>query len=140
MWISKKIFIVGVVIIVLIGLGIWLGLRFGNSSTAADSPYSAVYLSSGDIYFGKLDWFPKPHIENAWHLSSAVDAQNHTQPTLLPLKNLFWGPSQDLYLNEKQIIFWTKLRADSQVAKALADPSSVQSVNSATPSVSTSTK
>jgi hypothetical protein len=121
---SKNIFI-AISVIVLIALGIWLGSMFGPGTTK-DSEFSAVYLTTGDIYFGKLAWFPKPHIENAWHLDRSVDADNKPQTSLVPVKNAVWGPSEDLYLNKDQIIFWSKLREDSPVAKAMRDPSSIE--------------
>jgi len=60
------IVIIVVIAIFFIGVGILVGKHVDNNSMAENSaslsPYSAVYLSTGDIYFGILDWSPTPHI------------------------------------------------------------------------------
>lgn len=124
---SKKLILALVLaVVVIIALGLWLGFKFiGPKDPAGPSEYSAVYLSTGDIYFGKLSWFPWPHMKNVWFMQRGVDQQNQTQLGLAPLKNAFWGPVDEIYLNSKQVIFWTSLRNDSQVAQALANPSAV---------------
>jgi len=84
------------------------------------SEYSAVYLTSGDIYFGKLAWFPWPRIQDVWYLDRSVNQQTQAQEVnLLPMTSVFWGPSGELRLNPKEIIFTSKLRADSQVVSVI---------------------
>jgi hypothetical protein len=125
---SKKIIVVLLVVVVaLVALGIWLGMAFLNKGNpAGPSDYSAVYLVTGDIYFGKLQWFPKPHLTNVWFLQRGVNQQNQPQLNVAPFNAVFWGPVDEIYLNPSEIIFWTSLRNDSQLAKALANPASVQ--------------
>jgi hypothetical protein len=121
---SKKWFVLLVVVaIVIIVFGVCVGLVWGRGS--GTSSYTAVFLTSGDVYFGKLSWFPWPHLTNVWFLQRGVDQQNQPQLALTPFKSLFWGPAGNVYLNPKQILFWAPVGADSQVAKALENPSSV---------------
>lgn len=126
----KKILIILIVIIViLVAVGVWLGswaLGLGKPNNSGPSEYSAVYMSTGDIYYGKLDWFPWPKIKNVWFLQRGVNAQNQAQLGIVPFNTAFWGPVDEVYLNPKQIIFWTHLRNDSQVAKAFANPNVFQ--------------
>ena len=81
---SLAIIIIIVVIVLFVGLGVWIGMRFfggGAGSAAANdsslSPYSAVYLSTGDIYFGTLVWSPSPHLEDAWFLQRSTNAEGN---------------------------------------------------------------
>ena len=80
MRISKTIaaIIVVLVVIFLLCVGVLVGIRVNakgaGSNDVSLSPYSAVYLSTGDVYFGKLDWSPSPHIEDPWFLQRSTDA------------------------------------------------------------------
>lgn len=118
-----------VVVVVLAVFIVWLGSRFlfqTSPNPAGPSEYSAVYTTSGDIYFGKMDWFPWPRLRNVWFLQRSLGQNNQPQFGIVPLNTAFWGPVDEIYLNPKQVIFWTRLRNDSQVAKAFANPSLLQ--------------
>jgi len=131
---TKKIIIIVIVIVVVLGaLSVWVGLRFmADQNPEGASEYSAVYLTTGDIYFGKLYWFPWPHIKNVWFLQRGTNGQNQTQLGVVPFRNAFWGPVDEIYLNPKEMILWTRLRNSSQLAQAFANPSSLQA---ATPQI-----
>jgi hypothetical protein len=122
--ISKKLLIILLIILVIVlVLGIWLGVKIlGRENLESPSKYSAVYLQTGDIYFGELSWFPWPSLKNVWLIQRSVDQQNQVQLGIVPLKNSFWGPTDKIYLNPKQVVFWTNLRKDSQLIKALENP------------------
>ena len=121
---SKKIAIIFIaVIVVLLALVVWFLIQLvGSKETTtlnSPSPYSAVYLASGDIYFGKLSWFPNPRLVNVWFIQKSVDNQNQPQLNLLPFSSVSWGPTDEIFLNSKEIIFWTRLRNDSQIVKVI---------------------
>jgi len=76
--------------------------------------YWAVYLNTGDIYFGKLSLFPRFSLSDVWFLQrNADDAQNYL--SIAKFDDAFWGPQDKIYINEKNIIWKTKLREDGQV-------------------------
>jgi hypothetical protein len=58
-------------LIVLIGVLIYLIL--GNLKKASEDNYYAVYLRTGDLYFGKISWFPKFSLTDVWFLQRATD-------------------------------------------------------------------
>lgn len=111
--------LLAIVIILLIALGVvvyWQRSGFEKS-------YWAVYLDTGDLYFGKLDRFPKLSLSGIWLL------QRNPQDTKNPLslakfKEVFWGPEDKIYLNDENIIWKTKLREDSQVVQFIKNPQS----------------
>jgi len=124
---TATIVLIAIVAVVFIAAGVWVGISFaGNhesaSGSASVSPYSAVYLSTGDVYFGKLDWFPSPHIENAWFLERGTDAKGNPTVGVYPFSQIAWGPAGDVYFSSNQIIFWTHLANTSSIAQALANP------------------
>ncbi|MCR4328715.1 MAG: hypothetical protein NUV53_04370 [Patescibacteria group bacterium] len=115
-----------VVVIVLVLVGVWMGSLISGSKQGGSSGYTAVFLVSGDVYFGKLSWFPKPKLTKAWFLQRGVDKENNPQVALAPFSSVFWGPEGDVYLNPKQILFWAPISATSEVAFAIDNPDSVR--------------
>jgi flagellar basal body-associated protein FliL len=124
---GKKIIwsIIVLVVLVAIGVGIWMAVSASKDPNGA-SPYSAVYLTSGDIYFGKLSWFPQPHLTDVWYLQRSTDASGKTQVSVAPLKSVFWGPMDEVTLNASQILFTTHLSNSSQLVSGFENPQSLQ--------------
>ena len=141
---SKRFIITGIVLVVfavlvLVVLGIWLGSAIMGKGGAVVSPYSVVYLADGEIYFGKLSWFPKPHIADPWTIQRNVDKDNKVQTSIIEVNKVAWSPVDELYLNEKQIMAWSALRADGDMAKLLANPQAMQQAQQQTPASTQST-
>ncbi len=123
---KKTIILIAVIAILALGLGVLITLKIVNKSEAMKaSKFTAVYMTSGDIYFGKMDWFPWPRLKNVWYLQRGVDKENQPQLGIAPFNKIIWSPIDEIRLNSKQIILWTKIRADSELAKALENPASI---------------
>lgn len=82
--------------------------------------YSVIYLSSGEIYIGKLSTFPKLVLTDAYILQAAANPDDPANKTfqLAPLKEALWAPDK-IYLNKENIIFTASIRPDSQIAQTL---------------------
>jgi len=119
--------ILAVAILILIAVGVWIGRQWSNTGANGEvSDISAVYLSTGDIYFGQLTWFPWPRLKSVWYLDRSVDPKtNEPRINLSPLRGTFWGPVDELRLNSKEIVFTARLRSDSQVVSAMQNPASL---------------
>ena len=89
-------------------------------NNAFNKPYSAVYLSTGEIYIGKLSTFPKLALSDVYLLQVVPNPDDATQKAfqLAPLKDSLWAPDR-IYLNDEQVIFIAPVREDSEVAKTL---------------------
>lgn len=116
--------VIAVVLVLVLGVFITLGI-INKSDDMKASKFTAVYMTSGDIYFGKMDWFPWPRLKSVWYLQRGVDQKNQPQLGIAPFKKIVWSPIDEIYLNPKQMILWTKIKADSELAKALENPSSI---------------
>jgi len=107
-------------LILVIGLGAWVGVLLYRLHAAnggsSESGYSVVYLQNGDIYYGKLHWWPRPHIEDPWYL---VRNLQNGETSIVPFRSTFSGPASNLYMNPAQIVWWAALREDSQVTQGL---------------------
>jgi len=79
--------------------------------------YAAVYLSSGDIYFGKLSsgfgWFK---LVDVYLLQRDEKGLN-----LSRFKDVVWQPAEPLNIRKDKVIFWTYLSETSPVVKAVKE-------------------
>ena len=105
------------VIVLLMALGVVLYRQKGGF----ENPYYAVYLSSGDVYFGKLRHFPELALTDVWFLKRN---ENNSQipVSLSKFTDAFWSPDDELRLNSDNVIWTAKLRDDSQVVQAIKNP------------------
>lgn len=87
--------------------------------------YWAVHLDTGDLYFGKLSYFPKLSMSDAYLLQrNAQDSQNPF--SVSKFSNAFWGPEERIYINRERIVWKTKLKSDSQIVNFIKNPQSDQ--------------
>ena len=84
--------------------------------------HSVVYLSTGEIYIGKLSYLsvPKFKLTDAYRLQAVKDAEDETKTNfqLTPLDEALWSP-QKLYLNPDQIVFYGPIEESSKAGEAL---------------------
>lgn len=130
------IFIILVVILLIIMIfgGMLSGStkNFGRLSNWADfSKYQAVFLSNGQVYFGKVvDVNSQTLIlENIYYLRSAANLQtsgseNSTTPaadnfSLIKLGNEIHGPADKMSINLNQVLFVEDLKDSSKVVEAI---------------------
>lgn len=128
---NRKNIILAAAVLIVLGAAVLVGLYLGRQHPTAGeySPYSAVTLVNGEVYFGRLDWFPKPRLKDAWVLQRSVDQDGQVQMNVGPWSKSIWSPASTLYLNPTNIATWSRLRADSPLAQAIADPNSVGAVD-----------
>jgi len=105
--------IIIVLVVALIGIVVYRGW-FSESS------YYAVYLKTGDLYFGKLQRFPSFGLRNVYLLRvNESDSQNPFQ--VQRLKDVFWGPEDYLKINDDEVVWITRLDSQGQLAQLLRE-------------------
>jgi hypothetical protein len=102
--------VVVVLVVVLVGVVAWKA--FGEKET-----YTAVYLKTGDLYFGKLVRFPYFGLEQPYLITANQDGS----PSIQRFKNVFWGPEDVLKLNRDEVVWYTNLSSTSQLAKVFTE-------------------
>lgn len=108
--------------LVVCGVVVWGVATWGGTT----GQYAAVYLQTGDLYFGELIRFPRLHLRNVWYFERVVDqATQQQQLRAVPFNALFWGPGRDVYLNDEQVVFMVPLK-DSDFSRAIKDPESLR--------------
>jgi hypothetical protein len=81
-----------------------------------------VYLTTGEVYIGKLTTFPDLQLKNGYILQITKDPTDEKKSNfqLNPTKDTFWAPKV-LYLVKDNIVFYGPLSPESQIAKTLAE-------------------
>lgn len=78
-------------------------------------PYMAVYLTTGDIYFGKTSVFPCVKIQDPWFLQRADDGSlSHEK-----FSDAVWAPEGGMKISRSQIVFMSRLSGASPVIAAI---------------------
>ena len=109
------IVLLGIIIILSVNLLVSMGNR---------NHYSAVYLDNGEIYFGKLRYFPSLHLTNVYFLQKNYNALTASlSPYMLAkLTNSIWGAEDKLSLNRDKIVWINQLGNNSELARAMENP------------------
>jgi hypothetical protein len=78
-------------------------------------PYMAVYLTTGDVYFGKTSVFPCVRIQDPWFLQRTEDGG----VTLERFADAAWMPKGKMRVNKDQIVFMSRLSELSSIVAAI---------------------
>jgi hypothetical protein len=98
-------------ILVIVALAVW-AVVFKPAS------YHAVFLRTGDLYFGELMNFPSFGLKNVYTLS--VNPNNQETPiSIQRFRNVFWGPQDWLKINRSEVVWMTKLDEAGQLAQLI---------------------
>jgi len=113
---KKNLVLLVVVVLVVVGVGLW------TNKTNKDNDYSVVYLTTGEVYIGKLTTFPDLQLRDAYILLVTRDPADTTVNNfqLNPIKDALWAPKV-LHLSKKNIVFYGPLLPESVIAKKLAE-------------------
>lgn len=94
---------------------------FSNKKIPLTTPYQAVRLDNGQIYFGKLDQTQAGYLllTDAYFVSSGVD-QNTKQvsSTLVRMNKQMYGPDR-IYLNPQHVVAIETVAENSQIAQGI---------------------
>ena len=81
--------------------------------------YHAVFLRTGDLYFGRLTRFPTFGLKNVYFIQSTGDEANPL--SIQKFTNVFWGPEDTLQINKKEVVWTAKIKKDSELARLLKE-------------------
>lgn len=125
------------IIVVLAVLGyIFRDKLFSGSASVGRANFQAVFLTNGQVYFGKLADSGGRYItlNNIYYLQvtpvlqtgtegqpGAGQQQNQQQLSLVKLGNELHGPVDEMHINRDQILFVEDLKEDGRVVQAIKD-------------------
>jgi flagellar basal body-associated protein FliL len=140
---KMKWIIIGVVAVVVVAAVVWYfasnnGGKVLGASTS--STYQAVFLSNGQVYFGKLEdqgnWIELSDIyylqvtqnlqaastaDQAKTATPSTDSTGTTQPNiqLVKLGSELHGPKDVMHIERDKVLFWEDMKDDSKVISAI---------------------
>jgi hypothetical protein len=134
MWITVIILAV-VALIVAAVLVMWFSRPAGGDSAIQRDKYQAVFLTNGQVYFGKLAGASGDSMQltNVYYLQVQQDVQgesgdqaqteenkdDQSQVSLAKLGSELHGPEDAMQINREQVLFWENLTDDSKVVSAI---------------------
>ncbi len=122
---NKKI-VVGVIIVIALAVG--TVFYFMKIAALGDTRYQAVFLQSGQVYFGKLSNEDGlyPTLRDVFYIQvtqpSPSAKKGEVPPSnmnLVKLGSELHGPTDEMKINRNQILFIEDLRADSRVVQSI---------------------
>lgn len=133
---NKKLLAVFVVVALVIVLGVLYYFKVIPGSLFGSRAYQAVFLSNGQVYFGKLsrERSQYPILRDIFYLQ-VTQAPQPIQPGETPPQTInvvklggeLHNPMDEMRINRDHIIFIEDLRADSRVVQAIEQFKSTQS-------------
>ena len=122
-WLSLTGVVVGLVstlaILTLPGCQQYLPWKAANFPT----PYQAVLLDNGNVYFGKLEGFGRsyPVLTDVYYLQRRVNAETKEATTTLIKRGSEWHAPDRMILDAQHIVLIEPVTPESQVAKLIAE-------------------
>jgi hypothetical protein len=131
---AVTIAIVSVVLVAALAVSTVLLLTNAGTKSAAinKDDYQAVFLTNGQVYFGKLQNAGGEYLKltDIYYLQvdSAVQQAGGTEAAtdssdsnvqLIKLGNELHGPRDEMQINDTQVLFWENLKPDSKVSEAI---------------------
>lgn len=113
---KNRIIMLVVVVLLVVGVGVYF------SKVKQNKGYSVVYLTTGEVYIGKLTTFPLMKLEAGYVLGTAPDAVDPKKSNfqLNPLTEALWAPKY-LYLNRENVVFYGPILSSSSIGKTLLE-------------------
>lgn len=128
---SNLTVVIVLLVVVLAVAGVFAWSNMQSSGLGVDKgKYQAVFLSNGEIVFGKLEKMNSDYLrlrdvfyiktteqENSSDEESAPVSQNNMQ--LVKRGDEVHGPEDSMVINRDQVVFFENLKTDGQVAKLI---------------------
>lgn len=124
---------IALIVLALIG-GMWWWFGSRRTDAIDSSKYQAVFFTSGQVYFGKLEkvndgYMKLTHVFyiQAQNSSSSTSSQNPQDAAksqasdlqLVKLGNEIHGPEDEMIISKDQILFYENLKGNGKVADTI---------------------
>ena len=128
--------IMGIVLLaVVVFIGIVVSKQFVSSGPQIDtSKYQAVFLTSGQVYFGKLQNSNGDYLTltDVFYLQAKTDTaatgnpqkastSNANDVELIKLGNEIHGPEDKMIIRHNQVLFYENLKSDGRVSQSITN-------------------
>jgi hypothetical protein len=119
--------ILGCIVCLLLGLFIGHAVTYHRmrADSSFSTPYQAVLLSNGSVYYGKLSGYGGGHpvLTNVYYILSKTNPDDKQVTNVLVKRGKeLHGPDR-MYLNARQIVFVEPVGPGSKVAQLISEAS-----------------
>lgn len=117
---QKALFIIGVLGVVL--LIAFLAHKQFLASPVKKDTYQLVSLSTGEVYFGKIQNINDEYVELKQAYTQAADSKEATQQGGVVLNRLSVSvakPEDTMFIARDKIVHWENLQKDSKIVQAI---------------------
>ncbi|HEY5175434.1 MAG TPA: hypothetical protein VII95_07700 [Terriglobales bacterium] len=119
----RMFWILGCVVCLLIGLFLGHAVTYHRMRAANNfsTPYQAVLLSNGSVYYGKLSGYGRGHpvLTDVYYILTKTNPDNKQVTNVLVKRGKeLHGPDR-MYLNARQIVFVEPVGTGSKVAQLI---------------------
>ncbi|HEU5187388.1 MAG TPA: hypothetical protein VFT87_02690 [Candidatus Saccharimonadales bacterium] len=129
-WLICVIIVVVVIILIAVVGGIWK-MTTADAGVKKDR-YQALFLTNGQVYFGKLSKVNDKYVEltDIYYLQVQQSVQpadknkakeEDPQVSLAKLGSELHGPEDKMSVNREQVLFWENLSNESKVVKVITE-------------------
>lgn len=129
---KKPVLLAVVVVIVVAVLGVAVAVyNMLNANAGVKSgQYQAVFLTNGQVYFGKLTNISDRYVKlsDIYYLQvqqsvQPAESKNGEQPkvSLAKLGSELHGPEDEMQISRDQVLFWENLKDNSKVVSAIKE-------------------
>lgn len=117
--------LVALLLVVLVGI---LAVR----AVVGESSWHAVYLRTGELYFGHLTRLPYFGLKNVYMLQ-ANPSNTQAPLSIQKFSKVFWGPEDMIRLNRSEVVWMTELDNNGQLAQILRENPELQTPQTGQP-------
>lgn len=109
-------------ILVIAAAGLHLSRHYRGSTFAFTTPYQAVLLANGSVYFGHLQDYGKHHpvLTDVYYIVSQTNPETKQVNNILVKRGKELHEPDRMYLNPSQIVFVEPVGANSKVAQLIS--------------------
>lgn len=115
-------------LLVIVAAGLYIAGRVRGQGVKFPTPYQAVLLSNGSVYFGKLEGYGGPHpvLSEVYYIVSQTDATTKKVSNILVKRGKELHQPDRMYLTPNQILFVEPVGPSSKVANLIQESKTSQ--------------
>jgi hypothetical protein len=115
-------FILTMILLAIVAIGVTQFVVYPRwTAPKLTTPYQAVLMSNGAVYFGKLDkvWTPYPVLTDVFYLQSITNNETKQTSNVLVKRGKEWHSPDHMVLNGRDILLIEPVGPDSKVAQLI---------------------
>jgi len=113
--------LVGLLVLTALGIHVYWAIR--GTATRFSTPYQAVLLTNGSVYFGHLQHYGTSHpvLTDVYYVVSQTNPETKQTTNSLIKRGKELHEPDRMYLNPSQILFVESVGTNSKVAQLIAE-------------------